>query len=181
MLFKFILITNGIICIYLYLHCVYIHVHVCVSGYGCGGRRLSAFIFNHSPPHFLRWSLTESRACPFSGTAGQQAPATTLLPLPHTWMAGTHSAPRFFYSGSEDWTQVLTLVLVTFLPFWTLTIQKPWRVCSRPLIWVLGSPPHFWKQWLCYTQTWGMGITYPPPAPATWQGFKISKEPYTRS
>lgn len=182
MLCKFILITNSIIDICLYLQCVcvqaFMHFCVCVRvwasiyacGYRCGGQRLiSAIIFNHAPCCFLRQnpSLYLELANPAGLLASKHQGSSLPLPLSnfkHTaflwWVWGSNSDPPACCFPLFDGYSLFCSLESAVLSHW----------CGS-------SDRHTSENNGYVTDT---RITHPPPAPATWRGFKISKEPYTR-
>lgn len=170
MLFEFILTINGTIGAYLYRCCMYIYVHVCVCRDGCRGQRLTSFHLQWLSISFYEGD-SESAACHSAGLLAsklQRSPpalrlqAHTLHPAFMLWFWELNpdlQACRFSLAWDTHCSEALEeLFTVIDLGAWITTLLKTMDVL----------------------QTGGMGITYPPPAPVTWQGFKISKEPYTR-
>lgn len=168
MLFEFILITNGTICTYLYRCHMYIYVHVCVCRDGCRGQRLTSFHLQWLSISFYE-ADSESAACHSAGLLASKLQRSP----PSTQIASTHPAPSVYVVvlGTEPISSGFSLAWDTHC---SEALKELFTVID------LGA----WITTLLKTmdvlQTWGMGITYPPPAPVTWQGFKISKEPYTR-
>lgn len=147
----------------------YVHICACVCMQGWVQRPEVNQLSSSMALHLILWGRLWICSLPFSWTAGQQAPT---IP-PSTQIASTHPAPSVYVVvlGTEPISSGFSLAWDTHC---SEALEELFTVID------LGA----WITTLLKTmdvlQTWGMGITYPPPAPVTWQGFKISKEPYTR-
>lgn len=93
---------------------------------------------------------------------------------PCTQIASTQPAPGFLNNG--DLIQIPQLVPFPLLMGTHCSVTL--RVLSSATD--LGAWISTLLKTMAMFQTWDTGRNYPPPAPATWPGFKISKEPYTR-
>lgn len=157
--------------------CMCEHMHLCAYQYRCGDQKLiSVITVNHSPSCFLRQSLSLYpelvNSTGLLASKHQRSSLPWLLPLPSNCKHTT----CFQFLGSGARTQVL--LLVAFLSLVGAHCSAALRVLSSTID--LDAWISTFLKTMAMFQTWDTGITYPPPAPANWRGFKISKEPYTR-